>query len=119
MHLTRIYGEDHPFVQRVLRALRRSGGNLSGREAAALVGLDPCHFSRSFSKLAGFTYRRVRLRAKLEPALPLLTDTARTIQSIAWEVGYRERCKFDKSFLRVFEVTPAAYRRQKNTQVGA
>lgn len=98
-------------VQTILNELETRGGTLSETEAAQLSKRSTRRFRYEFSRNVGTTFRTACLMAKLNRGLTLLQTTSLTIPEISAALGYSERSKFDKTFKRIYGVTPTTYRR--------
>jgi len=98
------------FVSFVLNELHQRSGNLTETAAASLVAVSSSWFRHRFRLTTGVSFRKARLRAKLECGRQLLTTTESSIPEISAVLGYSDRSKFDKAFKRAYGVTPAQYR---------
>jgi len=94
----------------VMEALLKTRGQLTQREAAALLHLSHPHFSRTFHQATGRSFRVARVEVKMAIAQQLLQSTRLPIPEIARTVGYQQRRKFDEAFKQQYAATPAQYR---------
>ena len=78
---------------------------------AAVVGLSPFHFSRSFKISSGQSPARWRLEARMRQAANLLRSTELPIGEISAEVGYEAPQAFARIFRSWSGSLPSAYRR--------
>ncbi|QSQ13722.1 AraC family transcriptional regulator [Myxococcus landrumensis] len=78
---------------------------------AAVVGLSPSHFSRSFKRETGTTPHQFVLARRLERARELLVTTALPLADIAQRIGVSSQSHFTALFRARFSVTPARFRR--------
>jgi AraC family transcriptional regulator len=99
-------------VTEVVREMERSSAReLPLARLAAMAGLSPFYFLRTFERLTGLTphqyVRRLRLR---EAALRLVHDDSRVID-VAFESGFTDLSAFNRAFRAEFGISPRAYRR--------
>lgn len=84
---------------------------LTLNDVAAEVGYSPFYCSKAFRAQVGRCMKDyIRLRRISSAALEL-RDTKRRILDIAVEYGYNSQEAFTRSFIEVFDITPAAYRK--------
>lgn len=81
-------------------------------EMAAHSGLEERTFLRRFRKATGLKPTEYRQRLKVGRARDLLETTARTVDQIAWEVGYEDPGAFRAVFQKVTGLSPRDYRRR-------
>jgi AraC-like DNA-binding protein len=93
-----------------MAALQNSEGQLTEREAAAMVGCSSRTFRRLIRSVFGKSFRDLRLKVKMECAKRILLDTQLSIPAISSWLGYAARSKFECSFKRQFGLTPTKYR---------
>jgi AraC-like DNA-binding protein len=85
---------------------------VSLKAVAASVNLSPCHFCAVFKKQTGLTFRRYRVRQRLEKARELLTHGDRRISDVAFESGFESIPYFNRAFRQAFECSPTEYRQR-------
>ncbi|WP_338865778.1 AraC family transcriptional regulator [Myxococcus stipitatus] len=78
---------------------------------AAVVGLRPSHFTRSFKRATGTTPHQFVLARRLERARELLANTALPLADIAQRAGVSNQSHFTALFRAHFSATPARFRR--------
>lgn len=83
---------------------------LTVRELAAVAGLSPGHFSRSFRRAFGETPYQYLLTRRIERAAALLRTTDRPVTDVCFAVGLTSVGSFTTSFHRVHGVSPTRYR---------
>lgn len=84
---------------------------LSLSDLAAVVGLSPFHFHRSFKQSFGVTPHDYLVGLRLEAAERLLETTTLSVTSIALEVGYESSQSLTRRFHAKRNMTPTAWRR--------
>ena len=104
-------------LQRVLRTMMETRGNLSEAEAARLLFTSRRSFRRVFPQVFGTSFRKKRLEIKLDRAQELLDTTDWPIPMIAENLGYSERSKLDKPFAESRGMTPAQYRARRRSNM--
>ena len=65
-------------------------------------------------RFLGDDYKSIIIRRRMELADIYLQDPEKTLEEIAWQVGYRSYSGFQLSFKRFFGTTPSDRRRQLN-----
>jgi PAS domain S-box-containing protein len=90
---------------------KRHSENLHMAELAASASLSKSQFNRKFSRLFGTTPREYLLRVRTNAACRLLETTDLTVTAIALETGFFDHSHFTRTFRRITNVTPGAYRR--------
>jgi AraC family transcriptional regulator len=79
--------------------------------AARVAGLSQFHFLRIFANALGLTPHQYLVGARLRHAARLLTDDARSITDIAFDVGFGDLSNFVRTFHRAAGVSPRGFRR--------
>jgi transcriptional regulator GlxA family with amidase domain len=97
-------------VQRWLQA--RGGERVSLEGMAGKAGLGERTFLRRFQKATGLTPIAYVQHLRVGRARELLEASDRSIDEVAWQVGYEDTGAFRKVFLRVMGLTPGEYRRR-------
>jgi len=95
----------------------RPGSQLSMRQVtlpamAAHAGLEERTFLRRFRKATGLKPTEYCQHLRVGKAREMLEFTSRTIDQIAWDVGYEDAGAFRKVFLKVVGLSPGDYRRR-------
>lgn len=108
-------GISRPFV-RLQPALRHIHSHfrepLDIADMAALVGLSPSQFTRSFKQNLGLPPAQYVIRQRIHAACHELLVTDKTAGAIAQDVGFCDQSAFTRAFEKVTGQTPARYRRQ-------
>jgi AraC family transcriptional regulator len=84
---------------------------ISLESLASLVRLSPFHFSRSFKRSFGVPPHRYHMNRRVERAKTLLAQPARSVTSIAVELGFSEPSALTAAFHKITGQTPTDYRR--------
>jgi len=79
---------------------------------ADMAGLSISHFERRFRLAFGVSPRQYLIRVRVENASKMLRETDRTVSEIAQQCGFYDHAHFSRSFLRVMNRSPSAYRKQ-------
>lgn len=79
---------------------------------AARAGMEKRTFLRRFQKATGLTSTDYVQRLRVGRAQELLQFTTRTLEQIAWQVGYADVGAFRKVFARIVELPPSDYRKR-------
>lgn len=100
-------------VLKVQHWLQATGARTAGLAAmAACASLEPRTFLRRFRLATGLRPTEYCQQIRVCRAARLLEFTRRTVDQIAWDVGYRDPGAFRKVFQRATGITPSAFRRQ-------
>ncbi|SIT79391.1 GlxA family transcriptional regulator [Pontibaca methylaminivorans] len=86
--------------------------DISLERLAAKAGLERRTFLRRFRAATGMTTSEYGQRLRVGRACELLQFSAKTVEQIAWEVGYADPGAFRKIFARFIGLTPGEYRRR-------
>ena len=97
-------------VQHWLRA--RGAGPVAVAEMAAEAGLEERTFQRRFKAATGMTPVEYVQHIRVGKARELLEFTRRTVDQIAWSVGYEDAAAFRKLFHRITGLSPQDYRQR-------
>lgn len=97
-------------VQHWLQAQGAQGATLPAM--AARAGLEPRTFLRRFRKATGLRPTEYCQHLRVGRARERLELTTRSIEQIAWEVGYEDAGAFRKVFHKLLGLSPGDYRRR-------
>lgn len=81
-------------------------------EYAQKLNITPIYLSECVKKATGLPAKKVLLNYKVDRAKSLLSQTVKTVEEIAYEMGFEEATNFIKFFKRLQGITPAAYRKE-------
>jgi len=85
-------------------------------ELAAEAGLEERTFQRRFKAATGMTPIEYSQHLRVGKARELLEFTRRTVDQIAWAVGYEDAAAFRKLFHRITGLSPNDYRQRFSTE---
>ena len=98
----------------VLKAQRyvqsRFGEKISLTEVAAHLHLNSSYFSRMYKKETGEGFVEYVTRVKMEKAIELLDHSIKSVEQLAFELGFESKSYFLKTFKRYYGVSPMSYR---------
>ena len=89
------------------------GDDLRAEDAAREAGYSYYHFTRLFSAVLGETVGSYIKKRRLAEAAGKLIDTDSQILKIAMSVGFTTAESFSRAFKSAYNVTPAAYRKNR------
>lgn len=87
--------------------------DVSMREVASMVGLEPHYFSHQFSRVFGRRFTDYLNELRLQYAAELLATTDHTVQRVASDSGFGSENHFYALFKRMYHVSPHAFRKQR------
>ncbi len=97
--------------------LQAKEGRMAGvAELAAEAGLEERTFQRRFKAATGMTPIEYSQHLRVGKARELLEFTRRTVDQIAWAVGYEDAAAFRKLFHRITGLSPNDYRQRFSTE---
>lgn len=101
-----------PFARQAVTYIRSHlSDNLSVREAAKVLLVNPDYLSDRFHREVGVSFITYVNRERIKQAAALLKHTDLQIQQIASTVGYNNTSYFSRQFLRFQGTTPRTYRK--------
>ena len=89
---------------------RRYREELDVKGLAALVGMSPAHFIRTFKEVYGETPHRYLQRRRIERAMTLLRTTDTSVTDVCMEVGFASLGTFSRTFRDIVGETPSQFR---------
>lgn len=101
-------------AQHFLQAKEGRVGGVS--ELAAEAGLEERTFQRRFKAATGMTPIEYSQHLRVGKSRELLEFTRRTVDQIAWSVGYEDAAAFRKLFHRITGLSPNEYRQRFSTE---
>lgn len=102
-------------IQRLMKTIQLRAAEVpSLSDLARELGVSKYHLSHRFKQALGMTFRSYVLRARLDQAMILLTDTQLPVTEVALAMGFSDLARFDKLFKRHTGVTPSAYRARQS-----
>lgn len=86
--------------------------NLSRKTVAEVIKCSPASLNRLFSKELGRSFKEVVLKQRIDRAKELLCDSNKTVNDVAFDIGYSDPNYFIAAFRRITGITPGQYRRK-------
>jgi len=80
-------------------------------ELSEIAGLSPNHFGEAFKVSVGTSPHRFVMERRVQHAMELLHDEARSIAEIAHGTGFSSQSRMTENFRRVTGLTPGQFRR--------
>ena len=100
-------------VHRVMNSiLQRPEAEHSLEELAAQAGVTPSHFCRMFKKANGISPHQYVMKAKLNRAVELLSQSDASVALIADSLGFTSQSHFTRAFRQFTGRTPSEFRQQ-------
>jgi AraC-like DNA-binding protein len=87
--------------------------SIKSGDLAALLDLNPCHFSRAFRNTFGNSPLEYVIRRRMERAQGLMLSTDAPLSQIALECGLADQAHFSRLFRRTVGESPRAWRRAR------
>lgn len=101
-------------VLRVMEHIEREVSTIESlEELAQIAGMHPRSLIRVFKQEIGVTPMESLRSRRMALACDMLHHTNLSIEQIAAQTGFCDRYHFSRTFRRLYEVTPAAFRRLK------
>jgi AraC family transcriptional regulator len=88
-------------------------GDINLQQVAEKCDLSVSHFARSFRQTCGKPPYRWLIERRLDKAQDLMANTRKPIADIAIQCGFTDQSGFNRSFKRMYGVTPGFWRRTK------
>jgi AraC family transcriptional regulator len=89
------------------------GQPIRSQDLAAILSLNPCHFSRAFRNSFGASPLEYIIRRRIERAQGLMLSTDAPLSQIALECGLADQAHFSRLFRRTVGQTPRTWRRAR------
>jgi two-component system, response regulator YesN len=90
---------------------------ISLTEVAAHLHLNSSYFSRMYKKETGEGFVEYVTRVKMEKAIELLDHSIKSVEQIAYELGFESKSYFLKTFKRYFGYSPKSYKYKEKDSV--
>jgi len=103
---------DEPILKAQHWLAARETKAISVRDMAAQVGMEERTFQRRFKAATAMTPIEYVQHLRVAKARELLEFTRRTVDQIAWSVGYEDAAAFRKLFHRLVGLSPGDYRQR-------
>ena len=79
---------------------------------AGMAGLSVSQFERRFRSAFGSSPLQYLMRVRIEHAAQMLLETRQTVSQIAMACGFFDHAHFSRSFRRLLQISPSAYRKR-------
>jgi AraC-like DNA-binding protein len=79
---------------------------------AAVAGMSPYYFCRSFKQSTGITPHRYVLQRRMKQATHLLEQKSAPLWEIARDLGFADQSQFTRVFHKIVGKTPSQYRKE-------
>jgi two-component system, response regulator YesN len=86
------------------------GEKITLTEVAAHLHLNSSYFSRMYKKETGEGFVEYVTRLKMEKAIELLNHSIKSVEQIAYELGFESKSYFLKTFKRFYGLSPKSYK---------
>lgn len=106
------YQQEDEEIIHILKFIEINFRQLSLKELANEFGYNPNYMSNKLKKDAGRTFQDLINSAKYQTALELMKETDKSIEEIAYEVGFSSLPSLYKLFARFTDKTPKQVRNQ-------
>lgn len=97
---------------RILDYINRNLLDVSLVSVAEEFHYHPKYLSSLFTKYTGKSFSEIVQEAKLQRVCYYLQYTEIPIEEVSRKMGYQDRSSFNRTFKRIFHVTPTQYRKQ-------
>ena len=105
--------------QRILKAIRFTENNitekLTNAKIAAEANMATNSFSRLFKSEMKVTLHSFIIKRKISHACKLLLNTNKSIEEVAYTLGFSDRHHFSRVFKKTINITPSVYKSGKFT----
>ncbi|MDP5272999.1 response regulator transcription factor [Chengkuizengella axinellae] len=101
----------------ILKAQKYVMANLETKisldEVSNLLHLNPAYFSRLYKKETQESFIKYVIRMKMEKAKEWLETTDKTVEEVAYKLGYDNKSYFNKCFKSIFNMPPSQLQQLK------
>ncbi len=88
----------------------RIGEKISLKDVATHLHLNSSYFSRMYKKETGEGFIEYVTKVKMAKAIELLNHSIKSIEQIAFELGFDNKSYFSKTFKKYYGMTPGEYK---------
>ncbi|WP_010283701.1 response regulator transcription factor [Bacillus timonensis] len=86
------------------------GDKISLKEVADHLHLNPSYFSRMYKKETGEGFVEYVTKVKMAKAIELLDHSTKSVEQIAFALGFESKSYFLKTFKKYYGISPKSYR---------
>ena len=107
--------ERRPFgpVDKAIQHIRANVGKpMALAELAHIANLSPFYFSRCFKRQTGFSPMDYVINTRIDQAKILLIRSTKSVEEIAWDVGYASAGSFINLFVKRVGISPTRFRKE-------
>lgn len=108
--------EDSPIDNAIHYIRDNVGEPITLDDLAQLTNFSPCYLSHTFKKQTGYAPSEYVINTRLEKAQMLLTHSRKSVNEIAFDVGYSSASSFINVFTRKVGCTPKVYRNMQQSK---
>lgn len=106
-------------VDKAVQYIRANVGKpVTLEELAAISNLSPFYFSRRFKRQTGFAPMEYVINTRIDQAKVLLIRSTKSVEEIAWEVGYASAGSFINVFVKRLGLSPTQFRKEHRSRSG-
>lgn len=109
-HLERIRPDTIQQIKQYIT--EHSAEDISLETIGRRVGLSPFYISKMFKEQLGVNYIDFLTECRIEKAKKLMSDPAKSLKEITFEVGYHDPNYFSKVFRKMTGLSPTEFRKQ-------
>lgn len=84
--------------------------NIKIAEIAAAFGYNEKYISHRFAEICGIPLKQYILKTKIDQANYMLTDTNKSINEIAKDLGFSDSHNFSRTYKKITGLSPSEYR---------
>ena len=104
----------HTYIFDALERIHGANGQVTTGELAERFHVSQSKLKQDFKRVTGMSVAVFCRRVRLQQAQALLDSTDLELSQIAKKCGFSDESYFIESFRKTYDITPGAYRRQRN-----
>ena len=107
------YTDKSPIIKKAIEFIEENYMNhVTLQDVANIVNLNPSYFSHTFKNEMKVSFTQYLNQVRIKHSQLLLKNTDRSLQDIAYDVGYERQQYFSKIFKQITTMSPSTYRKQ-------